>query len=127
MLDDSSRDEDRYVSVTLGSLIDEDLEQLSALGLLDDVEEEELQKPATKSTVPRTSVDEMTYRGAPWFEDLVEDSALGRVRRQRGGHTSADGSVQSTWEIVEWNSADGDESGNGKRKIGQMAGSAEAE
>lgn len=128
MLDDSSSEEDQFISVTLGSLIDEDLEHLTALGLLEDVEEEQLKKPVTKNTIVRNSGAGISYRGAPWFEDLVEDSALGRVRRQRGGHTSADGSVQSTWEVVEWNSADqGDESSNSKRKSEHIAGSPEAE
>ena len=65
-------------------------------------------------------------RGMPWFEDLVEDSALGRVRRRRGGHQSHNESVE--WEIVEVGGDDFDEgtggaggSVTGKRKADDAA------
>jgi hypothetical protein len=62
-------------------------------------------------------------RGAPWFEELVEDSRLGRFKQQRGGHTSHDGSVKVEWEVMEWTEGDdADDEGTsaGKRKAGEL-------
>ena len=104
--------------MTLGSLLDEDLEKLERLGLLrigaDDEEQEQLQvAPPVRSVL---------HRGAPWFEDLVEDSLLGKIKRQRGGHVSRDVAVE--WEIVEWTDEQDDEDATlttpGKRKLGEM-------
>lgn len=60
--------------------------------------------------------------GAPWFEETVEGSALGRIRRTRGGEISQDGRTRVEWEVVEF---DGGEHNGGsvaagvaKRKIG---------
>jgi hypothetical protein len=133
-LDDSSRQEDGFISLTLGSLIDEDLDRLGDLGLLDENETEVLHIQNAKGTESSSrqivsgvkSTDGIVNRGAPWFEDLIEDSQLGRLRRQKGGHTSADGSVKVEWEVVEWSSADQQEEGpTGKRKIGQLEASPE--
>lgn len=62
------------------------------------------------------------HRGAPWYESLVEDTALGRVKRQRGGHSSGDGSYEYEWEVTEWTEGGDDEGDNipGKRKIGEV-------
>lgn len=43
----------------------------------------------------------MSNRGMPYFEELVENSRLGRIKRQIGGHTSQDGSTSVQWEVVE--------------------------
>ena len=73
----------------------------------------------------------------PWFEELVSDSALGRVRRRRGGRNS--GGERVEWEIVEIGD-DGDHEGAGsslrtarttkrtvKRKLGPGDAAAEGE
>lgn len=128
-LDNSSREEDDFISLTLGSLVDEDLDRLGDLGLLDDENDEVMDTEKIKGTESSSqrmvsvvkSAGGLASRGAPWFEDLVEDSQLGRIRRQKGGHTSADGSMQVEWEVVEWSSADQQEEGIlGKRKIGDI-------
>jgi len=41
------------------------------------------------------------HRGAPWFEEMVRDSPIGRIKRQKGGHTSQDGRTTVEWEVVE--------------------------
>lgn len=43
----------------------------------------------------------MSNRGVPYFEEMIEHSRLGRIKRQRGGHTSRDGASSVQWEIVE--------------------------
>lgn len=43
----------------------------------------------------------MQNRGMPYFEEMVEDSRLGRIKRQKGGHTSRDGKTTVEWEVVE--------------------------
>jgi len=62
-------------------------------------------------------------RGVPWFEEMVENTRLGRFKQQRGGHSSRDGSVRVEWEVMEWTEADdADDEGAvpGKRKIGEL-------
>lgn len=49
----------------------------------------------------RIAQHNMTGRGMPYFEEIIENSRLGRIRRQKGGHTSADGSSKVQWEVVE--------------------------
>lgn len=59
--------------------------------------------------------DHREIHGEPWFEEMIEGSELARLRRRRGGKTSADGKSSVEWEIVEF-----EDDGNrtpGKRKI----------
>ena len=65
------------------------------------------------------------HRGAPWYESLVEDTPLGRVKRQKGGHTSGDGTVEVEWEIFEVTEGSDEDNDNGdatpgKRKIAEV-------
>jgi hypothetical protein len=110
----------------LGSLLEEDLDKLDDLGILeteDDLEEEhqEDRNPLQFSVFkPATGV---AHRGAPWFESIIQDTKLGRIRKQKGAHTSADGSVSVEWEVIEWTGADEggeEETYTGKRKIGEV-------
>jgi len=43
----------------------------------------------------------MQGRGLPYFEEMVENSRLGRIKRRKGGHTSADGMRRVEWEVLE--------------------------
>ena len=43
----------------------------------------------------------MQNRGIPYFEEMVENSRLGRIKRQKAGHTSRDGRTTVQWEVVE--------------------------
>jgi len=65
------------------------------------------------------------HRGARWFEELVEDSLLGRITRRKGKHTSTDGGTQVEWEVTEWMAGNEDTSelstpDIGKRKLGEL-------
>ena len=60
--------------------------------------------------------------GEPWFEEMIEGSELGRLRRRRGGQSSTDGMTKVQWEVLEFDGEDdGGNSegsmGTGKRKI----------
>ncbi|EME82872.1 uncharacterized protein MYCFIDRAFT_203430 [Pseudocercospora fijiensis CIRAD86] len=64
--------------------------------------------PTGATTVPvRTSQQRaaaphrMHSRGVPYFEEMIEHSRLGRIKRQRGGEISRDGTSSVQWEIVE--------------------------
>ncbi|KAK4503728.1 hypothetical protein PRZ48_004643 [Zasmidium cellare] len=48
-------------------------------------------------------------RGMPYFEEMVADSRLGRIKRRMGGHTSEDGTRSVQWEVVEIGGGGGDE------------------
>jgi len=103
------------------------LERLEELGLLqpEEPERDMANIPAEQSRASPHALFKPTqgveHRGAQWFEKLVENSPLGRIKRQKGIHTSADGSTRVEWEVMEW-SADSEDtsepsmSGIGKRK-----------
>lgn len=114
------------MNVTLGSLLSESIDQLEALSIIPSTpesEEEDLVEggtvneedhiPATGdanmegadeaagTAVRRRSQHSMQDRGLPYFEEMVENSRLGRIKRQKGGHTSLDGRTTVHWEVVE--------------------------
>ncbi|KAI8933826.1 hypothetical protein NX059_009528 [Plenodomus lindquistii] len=84
-------DDAEHISLTVGSLLDEDQERLRDLGLLPSSESSDL--PAS----PRSA-------GAPWFEEMVQNTVLGRFKQQRGAHT--DNGVLVEWDVVEWTEGD---------------------
>ena len=61
-------------------------------------------------------------RGTPWFEEMIQGSELGRIKRRRGGETSSDGHTRVEWEITEFESNEGDVAAAsiGKRKLGSL-------
>ncbi|KAF2839431.1 hypothetical protein M501DRAFT_934256 [Patellaria atrata CBS 101060] len=118
------------ISLTLGSVDEDDVVgMLRELGVRSGLSseaaseaEEEVEQEEVFPAVQRI-VHHSPYLGAPWFESLVSDSRLGRLKRQKGGHTSADGNMSVEWEVVEWTEGDDDAQPNqessvgGKRKI----------
>jgi hypothetical protein len=120
------------MSVTLGSLVSDDLRMLEDLDLLPaDVTEDTQARPESvtntssaseTATVPPTSATESssavtssspsgfvkhyregTVAGIPWFEEMIEGSKLGRIiRKRRGIGVSDDQSATIEWEISEW-------------------------
>lgn len=52
-------------------------------------------------TQPAAPSHRMQNRGLQYFEEMVEHSRLGRIKRQKGGHTSEDGTRTVQWEVVE--------------------------
>jgi hypothetical protein len=129
--DASSREAERFVALTLGSLLDEDVEQLDVLGLLgesewesDDHDEQPPQPQQQQQHEHKLQVAEdplgwvVRRAGAPWFEDMVRDSRLGRLRSRRGGVESADGTVSVEMEIVEFSLGEEEAAAGGaKRKL----------
>jgi hypothetical protein len=125
-----TRDEAEHICLPVGSLLDEDQELLSTLGFFDDSSDEETSVAGPVQTNPTRTVarSEPQMRGAPWFEEIVRNTSLGRFRQQRGGHS--DNGVQVEWEVTEWTEGDDNgESGSAtpsKRKHSDLeAGDAE--
>jgi hypothetical protein len=90
------------MDVTLGSLWSESLGVLEGLGWLDGESSEE-----DEGRIVRSSEGSMGNRGMPYFEEMVEDSRLGRIKRRRGGQVGADGRVVQ-WEVTEIEGDHGD-------------------
>lgn len=123
-----THDDAEHICLTVGSLLDEDQALLGEMGYLPAGEssDEDVAASGPSRQTTRTIVrSEPRLRGAPWFEEMVENSRLGRLKQQRGGHTSRDGSVKVEWEVMEWTEADDadDESAApSKRKIADVEG-----
>ena len=117
--------------MNLGSLGSESLERLHDAGLLaasEDLSGERTEEAdsALESTEHHAAVNQQfqgrEVRGVPWFEEMVEGSDLGRIKRRRGGKTSADGRIQYEWEVVEIEGDEGEHTmaSTAKRKIDMM-------
>lgn len=117
------------MNVTLGSLLNESIDQLEALNIIPDTTDDEDElvgggevneedhiptneeaeggvdagpaPPAQSREVTRQSTQSMQNRGMPYFEELVENSRLGRIKRLRGNQTSQDGRMVVQWEVIE--------------------------
>lgn len=115
------------ISVSVGTLEDESLDDLLdivGIGLEDtnanNKHEEQAQDEEEPEDVVMYSPKEERGRapavlsstsrdkGVPWFEELVEDSRLGRLRRQRGGYQKANSNVE--WEVIEISDGTGQDS-----------------
>ena len=107
-----------WLDVTLGSLGGESLGVLEGVGVLLNGEDDDGKTEDGKGgpegdegmegveapTLRSAKDSGMSYgrnRGMPYFEDMVEHSRLGRIRRQKGGSKSQDGRVTVHWEVVE--------------------------
>ena len=110
------KDEAEWVYVSLGSLRTKSIEALEIAGFLSGNRETDEDANATRTGHGRE------VRGVPWFEEMIEGSELGRMKRRRGGQTSADGKTKVEWEIVEFASDEGDSgiSSGEKRKLDQV-------
>lgn len=124
-----TREDADFIQLTVGSLLDEDQEALGELGWLPgDSSDEEVageSLPEIHRRVVERFLQPAGMRGAPWFEEMVEDTRLGKLKRQKGGHVSRGGNVKIEWEVVEWTEGDDadDEAAEGvkgKRKIGDI-------
>lgn len=83
---------------------------------------EETREPIQQITSVLPHGEGREARGIPWFQEMVEGSELGRIKRRRGGETSADGSTRIEWEVVEIGRDDGegDATSTAKRKISKL-------
>lgn len=122
-----TRDDAEHICLTVGSLLSEDQALLGQLGFLPGGESSDEDAQVVAGAGPsklRSLVrsPEPQGRGAPWFEELVENTQLGRIKQQRGWHASHDGNVRVEWEVMEWtegDDADDEGAGPSKRKIGE--------
>ncbi|KAF1954579.1 hypothetical protein CC80DRAFT_417528 [Byssothecium circinans] len=118
-----TRDDSEHICLTVGSLLDEDQALLGQLGYLpggDSSDEETHAAGPSRQSQLQTQPRTVMARGAPWFEEMVEHTRLGRFKQQRGGHTSWDGNAKVEWEVMEWTEGDdADDEGTapGKRKL----------
>ncbi|KAL2351058.1 hypothetical protein BJ546DRAFT_998775 [Cryomyces antarcticus] len=121
-----------FIQLTLASLVDDSLARLEDLGLVPSETEDESEKgelegeTQTQLVAVPPSGHNMRNRGMPYFESMIENSRLGRIKRRRGGHTSRDGSVTVEWEVVEYTEGDDEpaqEAIGEKRKLARVEGS----
>lgn len=108
-----TRDEAEHICLTVGSLLDDDQALLAELGLLpwSEGSDDEGSRAAVSSPAQA--------RGAPWFEEMVRDTRLGRLKHQRGGHAGS--RVHVEWEVMEWTDEDdADDKPPSKRKISHV-------
>lgn len=116
------------MDVTLGSLWGESLSLLERLGWFEDEssgEEDVGEGLSTSRVVKRRTAGSMSNRGMPYFEELVEDSKLGKIKRRHGGHVDAEGR-EVQWEVTEIEVGGGNEDtvmesavevGNGNKRL----------
>ncbi|KAG5985030.1 hypothetical protein E4U55_001966 [Claviceps digitariae] len=103
------RSEADYINLTLGSLLQDDLQDLEDLGLIPEdsegeAEEQEKEKEKEMEVEGGTQNRGIVLRqsfGVPWFDGMVEGTRLGRLRRTHGIKHSGDGAVKVEWEIIE--------------------------
>lgn len=117
-------EEAEFIFVNLGSLKNESMEKLEDAGILSEASTEQGERMAAtgdKSHEAVTTVKgrKREVRGNPWFEEVIEGSELGRIKRRRGGDSTADGKTTVEWEVVEFEGEEGDGGGTGssKRKL----------
>jgi hypothetical protein len=120
--DERTREEAEHICLTVGSLLDEDQELLGELGFLPTGEssDEEVSVAGPSRTNPSRTVarSDIQAQGAPWFEEMVRNTSLGRFKQQRGGYSES--GVHVEYEVTEWTEGDVDDKGNStpnKRKI----------
>lgn len=115
--------------VNLGSLRNESIEKLADEGLLTGLEDKHESMATGERVIDHTTTSEgRVIRGVSWFEEMIEGSELGRIERQRGGQSSADGKSKVEWEVVEFTNESGDSgSSTGKRKLDQVGNKGDTE
>lgn len=119
---EETREEAEWVYVSIGSLKSDSLERLEEAGLLASAEENEKVETSDRTEEKKETMKRKHNReliGTPWFEEMIQGSELGKMKRRRGGQSSSDGRSKVEWEIVEF-TADDERSNKidtGKRKI----------
>ena len=101
------------------------MERLEEAGLLSGIGSEDTEKTQTASGGAKEVANlgqGREVQGTPWFEEMIQGSDLGRIKRRRGRETSSDGRTKVEWEITEFESGEGDvgAANSGKRKLGSL-------
>lgn len=119
---EETREEAEWICVNLNVLEKKSVNSLDELGILPSFEDDnEADEPARKIHRQSGSQD---VTGEPWFEEMINGSALGRLKRRRGGNISADGRSKVEWEVAEYEDGSDLSEGaviSGKRKIEAIA------
>ena len=71
-------------------------------------ETQEHRSPTLQSTEKQELGAGRDISGAPWFEEMIEGSELGRIKKRRGGGRTSDGKTIVEYEITEFESNGGD-------------------
>jgi hypothetical protein len=100
---ESPPEESEFISLTLGTLEEDDLRDLEDLGLVPGDVGGESEGAGTVELAGGRDLGP----GVPWFEHMVSGSRLGSIQRSSGTRRGRNWSVE--WEIVEWT---GDETPN---------------
>ncbi|KAG5941512.1 hypothetical protein E4U59_001687 [Claviceps monticola] len=95
------RSEADFINLTLGSLLQEDLQDLEDLGLIPEESDREVEEDKEAGTNRNQGIALRQSFGVPWFDSMVEGTQLGRMRRTHGITQSGDGTVKIEWEITE--------------------------
>lgn len=113
-------EEAEWIYVNIGSLKRDSMERLEDAGLLPSKGTTQTATGATQVVANLNQGREV--RGTPWFEEMIQGSELGKIKRRRGGETSSDGHTRVEWEITEYESNEGDVAAAsiGKRKLGSV-------
>lgn len=120
-------EEAEWIYVNVGSLKRDSMERLEEAGLLSGVGSEDTEMVQTAASGGGEEVANSgqgrEVRGTPWFEEMIQGSDLGRIKRRRGGETTSDGRTKVEWEISEFESGEGDiaAANTGKRKLGSLS------
>ena len=127
---EESRQEADYVRVNMGSLRSSSLELLQDAGFLQASPEhsrspssprEKIKTGQKENQKTELAAQSREVQGNPWFEEIIEGSELGRIKRRRGGRVSKDGRERVEWEVVEVGGEEEDTGGTtGKRKLGDV-------
>ncbi|KAG8416584.1 hypothetical protein J3458_007163 [Metarhizium acridum] len=112
------RSEAEYINLTLGSLLQEDLQDLEDLGLIP--EEGESEPEEMRAASPNRGIALRHSFGVPWFDGMVDGTRLGRMRRTHGIRRSGNGTVKVEWEIIE--ESDGLENNEVEMETGSASG-----
>lgn len=118
--DEINRERASCIAISLGSINDDDVDLLSEIGLLPEIEDElveQTQSPKhrlsaevqhTNQGVSMENSGEINAKGTAWFESLIQDSRLGRLSKHRRSGTHEHNGVRVTWVVEELGPDEGD-------------------
>ena len=126
---EESQDEAEWVCVSIWSLKGESVERLKDAGVLsgrDQIESESQREEGASDLESRKISNGRELQGTLWFDEMIEGSELGRIKRRRGGTSSFGRGSTVEWEIVEYRVDDEEElfQNKSKRKL-DMVGKAD--
>ena len=118
-------EEAELIYLNLKTLKGESVDRLEDAGLLSSMPEDGIEgahEPSKESRQVTSIGQGREVRGNPWFEEMIQGSELGRIKRRRGGETSSDGKTIIEWEVTEFENGGGEleVTSTGKRKLASL-------